>query len=72
MLKPPSADRVDQQATPHPGMGFREFVAIVAAIMASNALAIDAMLPALPAIGAALRVEDANQAQLVITAYLGC
>jgi DHA1 family bicyclomycin/chloramphenicol resistance-like MFS transporter len=70
MLKPPAADKVDQQATPHPGMGFREFVAIVAAIMASNALAIDAMLPALPAIGAALGVENANQAQLVITAYL--
>jgi MFS transporter, DHA1 family, multidrug resistance protein len=51
-------------------MGFREFVAIVAAIMAVNALAIDAMLPALPQIGAALGVADENQIQLVITAYL--
>jgi DHA1 family bicyclomycin/chloramphenicol resistance-like MFS transporter len=34
--------------------GFREFIALMAALMASNALAIDAMLPALPAIGEAL------------------
>ncbi len=48
----------------------REFVVLMAALMASNALAIDAMLPALPAIGEALRVGEANQRQLVITAYL--
>jgi DHA1 family bicyclomycin/chloramphenicol resistance-like MFS transporter len=48
----------------------REFVALMAALMASNALAIDSMLPALPAIGAALDVDDANRRQLVITTYL--
>ncbi len=48
----------------------REFVVLMAALMASNALAIDAMLPALPAIGEALGVVEANQRQLVITAYL--
>jgi MFS transporter, DHA1 family, multidrug resistance protein len=35
---PPSADC-------HPGIGFREFVALLAALMAVNALSIDAMLP---------------------------
>jgi MFS transporter, DHA1 family, multidrug resistance protein len=52
------------------GSGMREFVALMAALMASNALAIDAMLPALPAIGDALGVGADNQRQLVITAYL--
>jgi DHA1 family bicyclomycin/chloramphenicol resistance-like MFS transporter len=47
-----------------------EFVALMAALMASNALAIDAMLPALPDIGEALSVSDDNRRQLVITAYL--
>jgi hypothetical protein len=40
---PPSADC-------HPGIGFREFVALLAALMAVNALSIDAMLPVLPQI----------------------
>jgi DHA1 family bicyclomycin/chloramphenicol resistance-like MFS transporter len=48
----------------------REFVALMAALMAANALAIDAMLPALPAIGEALAVAEANRRQLVIIAYL--
>ena len=48
----------------------REFVALMAALMASNALAIDAMLPALPAIGEALGVAEDNRRQLVITFYL--
>lgn len=39
-------------------------------MMALNALAIDAMLPALPAIGAALGVVEDNSRQWVITAYL--
>ncbi len=51
-----------------PGMG--EFVALMAAIMAVNALAIDVMLPALPAIGDSLGVDTENRRQLVITAYL--
>jgi MFS transporter, DHA1 family, multidrug resistance protein len=50
--------------------GRTEFVVLIAALMASNALAIDAMLPALPAIGAALDVADDNRRQLVITSYL--
>ncbi|MFN3945619.1 MAG: multidrug effflux MFS transporter [Allosphingosinicella sp.] len=50
--------------------GMREFVAMMAALMAANALAIDAMLPALPAIGEALAVRTENDRQLVISAYL--
>lgn len=48
----------------------REFVALMAALMASNALAIDSMLPALPAIGEGLGVAEDNRRQLVVTAYL--
>jgi DHA1 family bicyclomycin/chloramphenicol resistance-like MFS transporter len=48
----------------------REFIALMAALMASNAIAIDTMLPALPAIGAALDVAEENRRQLVITSYL--
>ncbi|WP_324750227.1 multidrug effflux MFS transporter [Sphingomonas sp. LY54] len=62
--------KTDQTATGWTGPGMREFVALMAALMASNALAIDAMLPALPAIGTALGVAEDNQRQLVITAYL--
>ncbi|RIA37656.1 DHA1 family bicyclomycin/chloramphenicol resistance-like MFS transporter [Hephaestia caeni] len=53
-----------------PPLGFREFVALVAALMALTALGIDSMLPALPAIGDALGVKTANERQLVITAFL--
>ncbi len=55
---------------PAHGPGIREFVVLMAALMASNALAIDAMLPALPAIGEALGVGEENRRQLVITFYL--
>ncbi len=47
-----------------------EFVAMMAALMATGALAIDAMLPALPAIGDSLGIADENKRQLVISAYL--
>src|SRR4051794_9017986 len=50
--------------------GRTEFVLLIAAMMASNALAIDAMLPALPAIGETLGVSDDNRRQLVITFYM--
>ncbi|WP_439477238.1 multidrug effflux MFS transporter [Brevundimonas sp.] len=52
------------------GPGFPEFVALIAMMMALNALAIDSMLPALPAIGDALGVTSENSRQWVITAYL--
>lgn len=52
------------------GPGFPEFVCMIALMMALNALAIDSMLPALPDIGEALGVANANSRQWVITAYL--
>lgn len=51
-------------------MGFREFVCLIAGIMALVALAIDSMLPALPEIGAALHVSDPNHRQLIVTCFL--
>ncbi|WP_428632021.1 multidrug effflux MFS transporter [Sphingopyxis sp.] len=50
--------------------GDREMVFMMAMVMALNALAIDAMLPALPAIGDALGVHVANNRQYVISTYL--
>ena len=47
-----------------------EFVALIAAMMALNALAIDVMLPGMQDIGASLGEPDENRRQLVITAYL--
>lgn len=52
------------------GPGFPEFVCLIAVMMALNALAIDAMLPALPHIGEDLSVANENTRQWVITAYL--
>jgi DHA1 family bicyclomycin/chloramphenicol resistance-like MFS transporter len=54
----------------HYGVSFGEFVALIAALMAVNALAIDVMLPALPQIGVSLAVADANGPQAVIISYL--
>ena len=47
-----------------------EFIAMMAALMALNSLAIDIMLPALPKMGEALRVAHENDRQFVLTAYL--
>jgi len=54
----------------HAPLGFTAFVAIVAGLMALNALAIDIMLPGLPDIEAAFGLDDPNRAQLVISSYL--
>lgn len=51
-------------------MGFREFVTLMAALMAINALSIDAMLPVLPQIGDSLGIALENSQQWVVTAYL--
>ncbi|MCO5090441.1 MAG: multidrug effflux MFS transporter [Bosea sp.] len=51
-------------------MGFYPFVTLAAALMGTNALAIDSMLPALPQMGEALGIAEANQRQWIITAYL--
>ena len=50
----------------------KEFIALMAMIMSLMALAIDAMLPALGAIGDSLNVTDPNQNQLIISSiFLG-
>jgi DHA1 family bicyclomycin/chloramphenicol resistance-like MFS transporter len=49
---------------------FSEFVALAAATMSTQAIAIDAMLPAFPIIVRALGVEDPNHGQWIVTAYM--
>ena len=49
--------------------GTREMTAMLAGLMALNAFAIDAMVPALPNIGASLHVARENDRQLVVVAY---
>ena len=56
-------------------IGFREFVAMAAMLMATQAIAVDTMLPALPTIAAALGLLDENHSQWIVTAYVvgvGC
>lgn len=47
-----------------------EFIGLIAALMALNAIAIDVMLPALPYMGEALGVANENNRQLVLSVYL--
>ncbi|MEZ5781654.1 MAG: multidrug effflux MFS transporter [Rhizobiaceae bacterium] len=67
---------MDQQI-PHPSAPVTasiarwEFIAMAAALMAINALAIDIMLPGLQQIGASLGVASENHRQYVISAYFG-
>jgi len=49
--------------------GTREMTWMLAGLMALNAFAIDAMVPALPAIGQSLNVAQENDRQLVVIAY---
>lgn len=51
-------------------IGFREFVGLIAALMAINALGIDAMLPALPQMAASLGIAEENQRQWIIAAFM--
>jgi DHA1 family bicyclomycin/chloramphenicol resistance-like MFS transporter len=47
-----------------------EFIILIAALMALNALAIDVMLPALPYMGEALGIANENERQYVVGAYM--
>ncbi|EBA10881.1 multidrug effflux MFS transporter [Roseobacter sp. CCS2] len=47
-----------------------EFIALTAMLAATIAFSIDAMLPALPEIGAALSPDNLNNAQLIITSFV--
>ena len=51
-------------------IGFKQFVGLIAALMAVNAIAIDSMMPALSLIGHDLGVATDNGRQWVITAYM--
>lgn len=51
-------------------IGVREFIVLIAALTSIIALAIDSMLPALPAISAEFALTNANDRQLVITAFV--
>src|SRR5580700_8758017 len=51
-------------------IGFLEFVILAAAMMSTQAIAIDAMLPAFPAIVRTLRVATENHVQWIVTAYM--
>ncbi|MEE2929166.1 MAG: multidrug effflux MFS transporter [Pseudomonadota bacterium] len=64
---PPSAEQAPPAALPMPQW---ELVAMVAALMSLNAMAIDIMLPALSNISDFYRLERANDQQLVIFAYI--
>ena len=52
------------------GMGRVEFVMLCAMMVATVAFSIDAMLPALPEIGAELSPGDLNRAQLILTSFV--
>src|SRR5688572_31483684 len=58
-------DPIAQRAPSRP-----EFIALVAALMALNALAIDIMLPARPYMGEDLGVDNENERQLVVSAFM--
>ena len=51
-------------------LGTAEFVALAAAMMATQAIAVDAMLPSLPTIVRELQVGNANRGQWIITVYV--
>ena len=55
---------------PKKTIGERELVVMMASLMALNALAIDAMLPAFPAMIKGLVVSEANKIQYVISVFL--
>jgi DHA1 family bicyclomycin/chloramphenicol resistance-like MFS transporter len=55
---------------PKKSIGDRELIVMMASLMALNALAIDAMLPAFPAMIGGLEIADANHIQYVISVFL--
>jgi len=65
-LKPSPQDSAHGRSV----IGFREFVVLAAAMMSTQAFAVDAMLPALPTIARELGVANANHAQWVVTSYV--
>ncbi len=56
--------------TPTTRLSSGEFIALIAALFATVAISIDAMLPALPEIAATLSPANPNRAQLVVTSFV--
>ena len=67
---PSSVAATTTPAPPEPGATGREFVALVATLMAVSALAMDMMLPALPDIAGAFGSVDPNDRQLIVTTFI--
>lgn len=65
----PAPPSVPPVARTHAALGQREFVAMMALLMALNALAIDAMLPALPQMALELGAPGPNDRQFIISFY---
>ncbi|MDH2436190.1 multidrug effflux MFS transporter [Pokkaliibacter sp. MBI-7] len=66
---------MNQRPPVTPALRLPEFVALFAVMMSLTAMSIDAMLPALPAIGHSLGVEDSKDTQLIISLFIlgmGC
>src|SRR5215213_6393915 len=63
----PMFDSLSHDGIKRPGA--REMTVMLAGLMALNAFAIDAMVPALPAIGRSLGIAADNDRQLVVLAY---
>jgi DHA1 family bicyclomycin/chloramphenicol resistance-like MFS transporter len=51
-------------------IGTRELTVMMSSLMALNALAIDAMLPAFPAMVRGLKIAEPNQIQYIISIFL--
>ncbi len=70
MTTSPGARDLPQSVPPNPKkMGATEFVFLMALLTSLVALSIDAMLPALPAIGMDLGTSDSNHNQLVLSVF---
>jgi len=69
-LRTPPEYPMTPRSASAPGLSRVEFIGLIAALMALNALAIDIMLPALPYMGEALGVSEENERQFVVGAYM--
>lgn len=70
LLDAPSSYFMTDTVAPARELSRVEFITLVAALMALNALAIDVMLPALPYMGEALGISHENERQFVVGVYM--
>jgi DHA1 family bicyclomycin/chloramphenicol resistance-like MFS transporter len=68
-MNAPSAQPAAHPGSARIGLGFVEFILLIALMTASISMGIDSMLPALPNIGQSLAVANVNDTQLVIGVY---